>query len=66
MLYASGRQAVYVADFEYEEAINVFQPKSAWEWRKVITDVKGRDTLAGQLKRAVFEAETGQRVGIVQ
>lgn len=67
MRYASGRQAVYVSDFEY------FVPHDAGPDRLegaadefVIEDVKGFDQPFGRLKRAIFEAETGLRIRIVR
>lgn len=47
--YRSGRVAVYVADFVYEDRDH--------GWATVIEDVKGMDTPLSKLKRAIMEAQ---------
>lgn len=47
-----GRQAYYVGDFRYRTA----------DGTVVVEDVKGMDTPASKLKRAMLEAETGIRI----
>lgn len=54
--YESGRQATYTADFKYQV------PNREW----VVEDVKGLDTDASKLRRAVLAAESGVRVVIVR
>lgn len=54
--YKNGRQAVYTADFQYEE-LDVDQ-----YWETVIEENKGFDTTESRLRRAVFEAQYGKLV----
>ena len=58
--FESGRRAVYVADFVYEERM----PDG--EWRLVIEDFKGLDTPLSKLKRAIVAAMYGQPVRITK
>ena len=55
LAYESGRQAVYVADFVYEE-----------QGDEVIEDFKGMDTPLSKLKRAIVEAMYGTRVRVTR
>jgi len=54
--YDSGRQAVYVADFQYKTASG----------SRVVEDVKGYDTPLSKLKRALIKAECGFEIVIVR
>lgn len=56
VLYESGRQAYYKADFMY------------WDERKsivTIEDVKGMDTPASKLKRAMVTAQLGVKIVLI-
>lgn len=57
VMYETGRQATYTADFRY------------WDIeknRRVVEDVKGKDTRDSKLRRAVLKAETGIEVKILK
>lgn len=55
VLLGSGRQACYVADFAYQQGD-----------RRVVEDVKGKDTRLSALKRAIVAAEAGVEVVLVR
>ena len=53
--YPNGRQATYLADFQYKDKNGVL----------VVEDVKGMDTPVSRLKRAIVEAQYRIRVELI-
>lgn len=69
VLYPSGRQAVHIVDFQFEEQIvkrtATGEPFSGG-WRTRYVDTKGVDTAMGRFKRAIVEAMTGVRIELAK
>lgn len=66
--YPNGRTTSYTADFGYDEksgvAFGIEGVVQAWE--PVVEDVKGFDTPASRLRRAVWEAIYGMEIRIIK
>lgn len=54
--YPNGRRASYTADFRYQDKRS---------GRQIVEDVKGMDTTASRLRRAVVEAIYGIEIGLI-
>ena len=69
--YGSGRQAVHVVDFVFEESQRPGTPNckmdaSGWLWRIRYVEVKGMDHPVGKLKRAMVEAMLGVKIEVAK
>lgn len=68
--YPSGRQAVHVIDFQYQEKRVVRWTATGdpfpEEWVDVFVDAKGFDHQAGRLRRAIVEAMLGIDIVLVK
>ena len=58
--YPNGRASSWTDDFSYEVA------QEDGSWKRILEDVKGRDTYDERLKRGIVELLTGHRIKVVK